>query len=108
MDLFDSIAVAIVSLVIFRDELRARLRQTRPAHSVPVLAEAAAMIASYLTDECELGRIAADADVDSLALSLIGAGHLLFADRESAPPDTGAVDKVVTTVIADVVQRRLL
>jgi AcrR family transcriptional regulator len=107
-DLFDSVAVAIVSLIIFRDELRARLRQAGPAHGVPVLAEAGAMIASYLTDECELGRIAADADVDSLALSLIGAGHLLFADREDAPPDAGAVGKVVATVIADVVQRRLL
>jgi hypothetical protein len=66
------------------------------------------MIASYLTIERELGRIAADADVDTLALTLIGAGHLLFADREGIPPEPGAVHKVVTTVIADVVQRRLL
>jgi hypothetical protein len=66
------------------------------------------MLASYLTAECELGRIAADSDVDALALSLIGAGHLLFADREGAPPDAEAVDRIVTTVIADVVQRRLL
>ena len=71
MELFDPVAVAIVSLVIFRDELRARLRETGPARGIPVLAEARAMIASYLTDECELGRIAADADADSLALSLI-------------------------------------
>jgi AcrR family transcriptional regulator len=108
MELFDSVAVAIVSLVIFRDELRARLRKDRPGHSVPVLAEASAMIASYLTAECELGRIAADSDVDSLAVSLIGAGHMLFAGREDAPPGVEAVDRVVTTVIADVVQRRLL
>jgi AcrR family transcriptional regulator len=107
-DLFDSVAVAIVSLVIFRDELRARLRQARPTPGIPVLAEATTMIASYLNDECEMGRIAADADVDALALSLIGAGHLLFAGREGIPPEPGAVDKVVTTVIADVVQRRLL
>lgn len=108
IDLFDSVAVAIVSLVIFRDELRTRLRQTRPTQGIPVLAEAAAMIASYLHDECEMGRIAADADVDALALSLIGAGHLLFAGQEGASPEIGAVDKVVTAVIADVVQRRLL
>ncbi len=107
-NLFDSVAVAIVSLVIFRDELRARLRQARPAHGIPVLAEAAAMIACYLDDECELGRIAADADVDALALSLIGAGHLLFAGWEGAPPEAAAVGKVVSTIIADVVQRRLL
>ncbi|TMR97946.1 TetR/AcrR family transcriptional regulator [Nonomuraea basaltis] len=108
VDLFDSVAVAIVSLVIFRDELRTRLRQARPAHGIPVLTQAAAMMASYLNDECEMGRIAADADVDALALTLIGAGHLLFAGREGTPPEIGAVDKVVTTVIADVVQRRLL
>ncbi|WP_040834939.1 TetR/AcrR family transcriptional regulator [Nocardia brevicatena] len=108
MNLFDAVAVAIVGLVVFRDELRARLRKTGPARGIPVLAEAGTMLARYLADERELGRIAADADVDSLALSLIGVGHLLFADRQGAPPDTDAVGNVVTTVIADVVQRRLL
>ncbi|MEU0486025.1 TetR family transcriptional regulator [Streptosporangium sp. NPDC006013] len=108
IDLFDPVAVAIVSLVIFRDELRARLRHARPGPGIPVMTEAVTMIACYLNDECELGRIAVDADVDALALSLIGAGHLLFAGREGAPVAAGAVCKVVTTVIADVVQRRLL
>jgi hypothetical protein len=49
---------------------------------VPVLTEAAAMIAA----EQDLGRIAADSDVDTLAPALIGAGHLLFAGREGVPP----------------------
>ena len=62
------------------------------------------MIASYLTAERELGRITADADVDTLAPTLVGAGHLLFADREGSPPEAGAVRKMVTTVIASVVQ----
>jgi AcrR family transcriptional regulator len=100
--LFGSVAVAIVPLVTFRDELRARLREAWPA-GVPVLTEAAVMIASYLTAERDLGRIAADAEVDTLAAMLIGAGHLLFADRTGAPPEAGAVRKVVTTVIAGVV-----
>ncbi|GAA0372945.1 TetR/AcrR family transcriptional regulator [Microbispora corallina] len=108
IDLFDGVAVAIVGLVVFRDELRVRLRAGRPAAGVPVLAEAGAMIAAYLSEERELGRIAADADVDSLALSLIGAGHLLFAGGEGAPPGPEAVDRVVGAVVADVVQRRLL
>jgi AcrR family transcriptional regulator len=103
MALFGSIAVAIVALIISRDDLRARLRQARPT-GVPVLAEATAMIASYLAAERELGRIAADADVDTLAPTLIGAGHLLFAGREGTPPEAEDVDKVVTTVIAGVVQ----
>ena len=107
MALFESVAVAIVGLVISRDDLRARLRQATPA-GVPVLTEAAAMIASYLAAERDLGRLAADADVDTLAPTLIGAVHLLFAGREGTPPEAGAVRKVVTTVIAGVVQGPLL
>jgi AcrR family transcriptional regulator len=105
--LFESVAVAIVGLVISRDDLRARLRQATPT-GVPVLTEATAMIASYLSIERERARIAADADVATLAPTLIGAGHLLFADRESTPPEAGAVHKVVTTVIAGAVQEPLL
>ncbi|GAA3477128.1 TetR/AcrR family transcriptional regulator [Streptomyces yanii] len=105
--LFESVAVAIVGLVISRDDLRARLRQATPT-GVPILAEATAMIASYLTIERERGRIAPDADVYTLAPTLIGAGHLLFADRECAPPEAGAVHKVVATVIAGVAREPLL
>ncbi len=103
---FGSVAVAIVPLITFRDELRARLRQAWPA-GVPVLTEAAVMIASYLTAERDLRRIAADADVDTLAPMLIGAGHLLFADRTGTPPEAEAVRKMVSTVIASVVQEPL-
>ncbi|MGK5547915.1 TetR/AcrR family transcriptional regulator [Streptomyces sp. URMC 127] len=99
-DLFGSVAVAIVALVTFRDDLRARLRRTAPGGGVPVLTEATAMLASYLTAERELGRIAADADVDTLAPTLIGAGHLLFADRTHTPPGAEAVRKVVASVVA--------
>jgi AcrR family transcriptional regulator len=101
--LFSSVAVAIVPLITFRDGLRARLRQTWPV-GVPVLTEAATMIAAYLAAERDLGRIAADADVDTLAPTLIGAGHLLFADRNATPPEAGAIHKMVTTVLAGVVQ----
>ena len=58
------------------------------------------MIASYLTAERAQGRIAADADVGTLASTLIGAGHLLFADRVAAPPEAAAVAAMVTTVLA--------
>ena len=34
--------------------------------------------------------------------TLIGAGHLLFADRSVTPPQAAAVCQVVTTVIAGV------
>ena len=101
-DLFGSVAVAIVGLITFRDDLRARLRQAGMT-GVPVLTEAAAMIAAYLVAERDLGRIAADADVDTLALMLIGTGHMLFAGREGTWPEAGAVEKVVTAVMAGVV-----
>ncbi|SDH91173.1 DNA-binding transcriptional regulator, AcrR family [Sinosporangium album] len=102
-DLFGSVAVAIVGLVTSRDVLRTRLRQTTPV-GVPLLTEAAAVIASYLGAERDLGRIAADADLDVLAGTLVGTGHLLFADRTAAPPGAHAVHKAVTTVIAGVAQ----
>jgi AcrR family transcriptional regulator len=100
---FESVAVAIVSLITFRDNLRARLREAWPA-GVPVLTEAVIMITSYLTLERAMGRITDDADVDVLAPTLIGAGHLLFADREGPRPEAGAVRRVVLTVIGAVLQ----
>lgn len=99
--LFSSVAVAMVSLVTFRDDLRARLRDTWPA-GVPVLTDAVSLVGDYLAAERELGRIAANADVDTLAPTLIGATHLLFADRGAALPEPEAVRRVVSTVIAGV------
>jgi AcrR family transcriptional regulator len=99
--LFGSVAVAIVPLVIFRDELRARLRDAWPA-GIPVLTEGAEMMAAYLAAERELGRITADADVATLGAMLVGAGHLLFADRTGGRPPAAAVRKVVTAVVAGV------
>ncbi|MFI6643005.1 TetR/AcrR family transcriptional regulator [Streptomyces sp. NPDC050504] len=102
-ELFGSVAVAVVGLVTSRDELRARLRETTPT-GVPVLTEAAAALASYLAAERELGRIAADADVEVLAPTLIGTGHLLFADRGAAPPGRGTVRQTVGAVVAGVLR----
>lgn len=99
-DVFGSVAGAIVALVIFRDELRARLRGTWP-RGVPLTREAATMIAAYLEAERDLGRVAADADIAVLAPTLIGAAHLEFADRDAGPPDPSAIRAMVTTVLAD-------
>ncbi|MFH8591263.1 TetR/AcrR family transcriptional regulator [Streptomyces rimosus] len=102
-ELFGPVAVAIVGLVTSRDELRARLRHTTPA-GIPLLTEAAAALASYLAAERELGRIAPDADIDSLAPTLIGSGHLLFADRMGERPEGEAVRRVVAAVMGGVVR----
>jgi len=96
--LFEPVMVAIVALVIARDELRTRLRRAGTAR-FPLVGEGTAMIAGYLTAERDLGRIAPDADVDTLAPTLIGAAHLLYSERGGSPPKTGAVGKVVATVL---------
>ncbi|WP_329251039.1 TetR/AcrR family transcriptional regulator [Actinoallomurus sp. NBC_01490] len=99
--IFRSVAVALVALITFRDELRARLRRTWPA-GVPLLAEAVIMVADYLMAERDLGRVAPGADVGMLAPTLIGAGHLLFADRQASPPEPEAVRTMVSTVLSGV------
>ncbi|GAA2434338.1 TetR family transcriptional regulator [Streptomyces mauvecolor] len=102
-ELFGPVAMAVVGLVISRDALRTRLRRTTP-RGLPLLTEATAMIATYLGAERDLGRIAMDADIDALAPTLIGAGHLLFAGQDGAPLKAEDVRRTVTTVIAGVVR----
>lgn len=97
--LFGPVAVAIVALVTFRDDLRARLRQAGHP-GIPIMAEGTAMIESYLAAERGLGRIAPAADLGSLAPTLIGAVHLVVADRKNIQPGDETVRKIVITVIA--------
>jgi AcrR family transcriptional regulator len=93
--------LALIRLVIARDELRARLRAATGSR-IPLVSESTALVAGYLTAERGLGRIAADADIGILAPTLTGAAHLLFADADRPPPDAAAVTRVVTTVLASV------
>jgi AcrR family transcriptional regulator len=95
--LFTSVAVGVMSLIIFRDELRARLKATHP-DGIPLLSAAGSMIASYLVAERSLGRLSSSADIDALGLALIGSGHLLFAARSGDPPDS--VSRVVAGILA--------
>ncbi|HUA28860.1 MAG TPA: TetR/AcrR family transcriptional regulator [Streptosporangiaceae bacterium] len=102
---FGSVALKVVALITFRFDLRVRLRRELPA-GVPVLTQAAEMMTGYLAAEREAGRIAADADVDALGLTLIGAGHLLFADQVGGPPEPDAVRRMVITVVGGVLRPR--
>jgi AcrR family transcriptional regulator len=99
-ELFGSVAVAIISLTISRDGLRARLRQAVPT-GVPILTDAGHIIIDYLKAERDLGRIPAGADVDTLALTLIGSTHMLFADRTGIRPSPQQVQKLVASVVPD-------
>ncbi|MEV4537880.1 hypothetical protein AB0J82_29285 [Asanoa sp. NPDC049518] len=59
------------------------------------------MIARYLAAERDLGRLARDADLDILGLTLIGSGHLVFAGGEAAEPE--AVHRRVASVLRSAV-----
>jgi AcrR family transcriptional regulator len=105
MTLFEPVILAIVVLVIARDELRLRLRAAGAAR-LPLVGEGTAMIAGYLRAERDLGRIAPDADIDTLAPTLIGAAHLLFTERKGSSPDPAAIGKIATTVLAGATRHR--
>jgi len=98
-DLFGSVALEIIGLLMSRNELRAQLSEAG-AGRLPVIGQGTAMIAAYLSAERDLGRIAADADIRALAPTLIGAGHLLFAGREGSPPEADELRNIVVTVLA--------
>jgi AcrR family transcriptional regulator len=96
--LFGPESLALIRLVIARDELRARLRAATGSR-IPLLSESTAMVAGYLAAERDLGRITAGADIATLAPTLIGAAHLLFTDTDGTP-EPAAVARVVAAVLA--------
>ncbi|MGW3346140.1 TetR/AcrR family transcriptional regulator [Nonomuraea rubra] len=104
--IFDPVAVSIVALVTFHNQLRARLREARPVGGVPVLTEMGIILSGYLAAEQELGRIAAGADVGRLAPTLVGAAHLLFAGLDGLPPWPEDVRSVVASVLGGTVTAR--
>jgi AcrR family transcriptional regulator len=91
--------LALVRLVIARDELRTRLRAATGSR-VPVVSEAVAMVSGYLAAERDLGRLAAGADIATLAPMLVSSVHLLYTDADGAPPDRDAVTRVVAAALA--------
>lgn len=96
-DIFGSVAVGIVGLITFRDDLRARLRARQP-YGIPFLTQAAEGIAAYLEAERALGRVGAGADIDMMARMMIGTAHLLFADR-SVSPSAADVRNFIGTIL---------
>jgi AcrR family transcriptional regulator len=97
--LFNPVVLALIRLVIARDELRARLRAAAGTR-LPLISETTAAVAGYLGAERDLGRIAAGADIGTLAPTLTGAVHLLYADADGGVPDAAALTRVVSTVLA--------
>lgn len=95
-------AIRIIALTCSRRQLLDRLRMTTPA-GVPLLAETTKMLSGYLTAERGLGRVAIDADVDTCAVILVGAAHLLAAGRDG-PVDLDDLRVLVATAIDSVIR----
>jgi AcrR family transcriptional regulator len=98
---FSPVVVALITLVIARDELRARLRHGG-SRGLPLVRETTAMVAAYLTAEQQYGRVTPDADVRTLAPTLIGAVHLRAADREAEPAQVQDLRPFVQAVLGAV------
>lgn len=93
-------AIRIINLVCSRYVLLARLRLITPT-GIPLLTDTTKMIAAYLTAERGLGRIPSVADVDSLALLLVGATHLLAAGRDADPLDHDDLRDLLRTAVEE-------
>ncbi len=96
--LFDPLGLAIVRLVLSRDELRARL-QAATRQGIPTLTEAVNGLTDYLVAEQQVGRILPGVAPATLAHALIGTGHLLFAGELGGLPDQSAIREVVAAII---------
>jgi AcrR family transcriptional regulator len=102
LSVFGPNALAIIRLVTSRPTLMRRLQQSAAA-GAPDLQTIEDAFAAYLDAEKQLGRIAADADSKTLALTLVGAVHHLFVTgRASGPNPRRRVRRIVVTLVADV------
>jgi AcrR family transcriptional regulator len=72
-----------------------------------VVAEQLRTLERYLDAECELGRLAPDADTRAIAAALIGATELLITAPE-IDPGARLLARIVRATLADAVQNRLL
>jgi AcrR family transcriptional regulator len=97
-DVLPPAAIRIISLSCSRHALLERLRVTTPT-GIPLLAETTKMVAAYLTAERGLGRIALSADVDSLAMLLVGGAHLLATEGDGSPPHPAQLRALVGTTV---------
>ncbi|WP_307872807.1 TetR/AcrR family transcriptional regulator [Paractinoplanes ovalisporus] len=79
------LGLALIGLIMARDELRVRLRGERD-FGIPYLAEATEMIAGYLIAERDWNRVAEATDARNLALTLVGTAHLVAGEGNEIDP----------------------
>lgn len=97
--IFDPVKLPLIALVMTRNELRSHLMGAHQK-GIPLLVDVTHILSDYLEAERGLGRIAPDADVQTIALTLAGTGHLLFASELGRIPDDADIQEVVKSIIS--------
>lgn len=99
--IFTPVTLGLIGIVVSRDGVRDRLRETT-GQGLPIMAEAASEVSSYLATQRKAGAVTAAADPDTVAMTLIGTTHLLFAGELGGLPDTSAVEEVVEAIVVGI------
>jgi AcrR family transcriptional regulator len=101
LSVFGTNALALIGLVISRPSLMLRLQQSVAADT-PNLQTIEDVFAAYLDAEKQLGRIAAAADTQTMALALVATVHHLFVTGRASGPDLRSrVRRIVAVLVAD-------
>jgi AcrR family transcriptional regulator len=100
LSLLRSDAFAIAGIVHSRPSLMARLHEIGAGRPSSALDDVERAFAAYLKAEKKLGRVSADADTETIALTLVGAVHHLFMTRRSS---VAGVGKLVRRIVAALV-----
>lgn len=95
--IFTPTARGLIALISSRDVVRTHLRETSP-QGVPLLSEATTVLSTYLQDEQRVGTLNRQADPNTLAFTLIGTGHLLFAGETTTSAGADAVRDMVAHI----------
>lgn len=102
--IFTPTMTGLVTIVITRDDVRRRV-DPEGGRGIPLLGDAASVLADVLAAEREVGWIRADSDTAVLALALVGSVHLLTAGAGMLP-EQESIREVVTALLAGSITAR--
>jgi AcrR family transcriptional regulator len=101
LSMLQSHAFAVAGIIHARPTLMSRLHQVSSSRPYAVLSDVEMAFAAYLAAEKTLGRIAADADPDTLAFILVGTVHHIFmTNMAEAPTIRSRLQRVVASLLA--------
>jgi AcrR family transcriptional regulator len=108
LSLLRSHAFAVAGIIHARPTLMSRLHGISSGRPYAVLADVETSFSAYLAAEKALGRIAADADPDTLAFILIGTVHHIFmTNMAESPALRNRLQRVIASLLAASAGNRL-